>query len=67
MIIYSATIYFGRFANLDFEHLEWLGRRIGIPTGMSQLGKVDPAQAVHDSCQCSKCKSAERSKSSNIQ
>jgi hypothetical protein len=40
----STTIYFGRFVNLDFEHLEWLGRRIGGPTGMSQLGKVDPAQ-----------------------
>jgi hypothetical protein len=35
-----------QFVNSDFAHLEWLGRRIGGPTGRNMLSKVDPALAI---------------------
>ena len=31
----------------------WLGRRVGGPTGRNNLGRIDPAQAIHGPCQCS--------------
>lgn len=34
----------------------WLGRRVGGPTGRNNLGRIDPAQAIHGPCQCSNCK-----------
>lgn len=57
---------YDQLVNSDYEYIEWLGRKLGGPTGMTDLGKLDPATA-HVSCNCSKCRSKEESKSSNFQ
>jgi hypothetical protein len=58
---------YDQFVNSDFLHLEYLGRKIGGPSGMSNLGRIDRAQAVHGSCPCSKYLAAQASKTTNIQ
>lgn len=57
-----------QFVNSEFEHMEYLHKRLGGPPGDNYvgIGRMDPS-VVHTSCTCPKCKSAERTKSTNIQ
>lgn len=48
-----------QFVNSEFEHLEFLGRRLGGPTGRKKLG-IDPDKALYSACLRSNCTKASK-------